>query len=451
MKKRLLYSAGIFLLATIVWGIVYIHFLIPVATGYSAKYLCSAVFVSNRKVTDVEAVDLHFSFIKYVRNEVNYGEKSVTSRFFWGRSKAIFREGFGSTLLRGVDEETLRQVKFPSHPVLKPDPDTLLWPMGNRMTGTMTGIDQGELDRISQKLIIGNGYNGNAFAFLVLHKGVPVAEKYKPGFNDKTRFPGWSIAKSFINALAGIMMMDGKWDIHMKAPILEWQKDHRKEITVNDLLQMQSGLKWNEDYGKRSDVTLMLYDQNDFARYAMDQPLDFPPGTKWYYSSGSTNIISYLMRKQFRDDREYYLFPSNRLFNKTGMADAVMEVDPKGTFAGSSYIFATARDFARFGLLYLQDGIFNGERILPPGWVQYTTTPAKYSNGNYGASFWLNRGKMYPSAPLNMFFCVGHDGQRIFILPSQELIVVVLGYSPKPDGVMNFDDLLKDILGSLKK
>ena len=131
------------------------------------------------------------------------------------------------------------------------------------------------------------------------------------------------------------------------------------------------------------------------------------------------------------------------------MPDAVFETDPTGTFVGSSYLYATARDYARFALLYQNDGVFDGERILPEGWVDYTTTEASASNGQYGSFFWLNKAKSLPSAPEDMYMCVGHDGQRIFILPTQQLIVIVLGYSPKTNGGMDFDTLLKDILATL--
>ena len=136
-----------------------------------------------------------------------------------------------------------------------------------------------------------------------------------------------------------------------------------------------------------------------------------------------------------------------RLFYRIGITDAVFEVDPSGTMVGSSYLYMTARDYARFALLYLQDGIFNGERILPEGWVEYTTSPAQASNGGYGAFFWLNGNGEVPSAPEDTYMCIGHDGQRIFILPSQELVVVVLGYSPS--GSMNFDALMSDILETI--
>ena len=446
---RILWSITAILLTGLVYGVFYINSLLPIITGYPAKYLCSAVFVSNRVQADVEALDLHFSFIKYTKNEVNYQDSSVTSQFLWGKSKAIYRKGFGCTLLRGIDEETLRKIIFPSSAIANNNQDTIAWPIGNIVRDSITGIDKLKLAQVTRKLMVDNDYNGNAFAFMVVHKGIPVAESYKPQFDAKTRFLSWSMAKSFTNALAGIMVKDGKLDIMKPANIPEWQNDDRKKITINNLMLMQSGLRWNEDYGNRSDVTVMLYCENDFARFTYDQQLQYPAGSKWYYSSGSVNIINHLMRKNMNNDAEYYSFANTRLFNKIGMPDVVFEVDAAGNQVGSSYIYATARDYARFGLLYLQDGIFRGERILPEGWVKYTTTPASDSKGGYGSLFWLNRAKYYPSAPEDMYSCNGHDGQRIFIIPSKELVVVVLGYSPKPDHLMNFDALLGDILKTI--
>ncbi len=132
------------------------------------------------------------------------------------------------------------------------------------------------------------------------------------------------------------------------------------------------------------------------------------------------------------------------------MPDAVFEVDPSGTLVGSSYLYATARDYARFGLLYQNDGVFNGERILPEGWVRYCTNAVPSSNGAYGSLFWLNQGKRLPSVPEDTYSCEGHDGQGIYIIPSKQLVVVVLGYSPRSGGGMDFDRLLKDILSTLR-
>ena len=448
-KKRVLYGISTILGAAIIGAAIYLNTLLPIITGYAAKNLCSAVFVSKRDPLDVEAVDLNFSFIKFTKNSVNYGEKSVVSHFLWGKSKAIYRDGFGVTLLRDVPETEIRQKKYPVLGGPGYSQDTIKWPLGDIIPNTSTGINLIKLSEISKKLITDNAYNGDAFAFMVIHKGVPVAEAYKPQFNKETKFLSWSMAKSFVNAMVGILVKDGKLDIYKPAGIEDWNKDERARITLNDLMQMQSGLQWNEDYGNRSDVTLMLHCESDMSRFAFDKPMAYPAGTKWYYSSGTTNIVSYLIRRQFANDSLYYSFANSRLFNKIGMSDAVFEVDPTGTRVGSSYLYATARDYARFALLYQNDGVFNGERILPEGWVKYCTSVASASNGAYGSFFWLNKGKELPSAPEDMYMCVGHDGQRIFIMPSQELIVVILGYSSTSKGGMDFDTLLKDILNTL--
>ena len=448
--RIILWTLAAILLGIIAYGVMFINSMLPIITGYPAKYLCSAVFITNRQQADVEALDLNFSFIRYTHNQVNYQDSSVTSSFLWGKSKAIYRKGFGSTLIRGTDEAALRKIKFPSCEPASFDPDTILWPLGNRIPDTITGIDKGKLQEITKRLMEDNGYNGNAFAFMVVHKGIPVAESYKPSFNSKTRFQSWSMAKSFTNALVGTMVREGKLDILKPVDLPQWQNDERREITIHHLMQMQSGLQWNEDYGSRSDVTVMLYGEPDFARYAFERPLLHPVGEKWYYSSGSVNVINYLMRKYIGNDTAYYAYAYKSFFCKMGITSAVFEVDASGTEVGSSYIYATARDYARFGLLYLQDGMFNNERILPQGWVNYTTTPGSANKGEYGALFWLNRANFYPSVPKDMYSCNGHDGQRIFIIPSKELVVVVLGYSPKPDRVMDFNSLLGDIVATIK-
>ncbi len=450
MKKRRIINGILLLLAVIlIGGILYLNSLMPIITGYASKNLCSDVFVSGRKPADVEAIDLNFSFIRYTRNDVNFTDSSVVSHFLWSSSKAVYRKGFGATLLRGITEAELKKKKFPSGTAPSYSQDSIVWPLGNVIPDTTTGIDKNKLGEISKQLIDENAYNGNAFAFIVLHKGIPVAEAYKPQFTSRTRFLSWSMAKSFTNAMVGILVKEGKMDVDDPAGIGEWQKDDRSIITLNNLLQMQSGLKWNEDYGARSDVTVMLHEAKSMAEYAYDKPLDHDPGTYWSYSSGTANIVSYLIRKQFPDDSSYYSFSRTEFFNKIGIPDAVFEVDPSGTMVGSSYLYATARDYARFGLLFLNDGVFNGQRILPEGWVKYTTTPASASGNAYGAFFWLNRDKKFPSAPENMYMCEGHDGQQIFILPNQQLVIVVLGYSPQPVG-MDCDRLLKDILSTLE-
>jgi hypothetical protein len=450
MKKKVAISFSVLLLTGLIWGGFYINSLLPIVTGYAAKNLSSAVFISGRNAEDVEALDLNFSLIRFASNEVDTINKRVTSRFLWGKSVAIYREGFGCTLLRDVEEDALRSLQFPEMPPLTYNQDTTLWPLGNVIPDSITGIDRKQLQQVASDLVDKAAYGGHAFSFMVVHKGIPVVEKYNKGINASTRLLSWSMAKSFTSALAGIMEMDGKWDIHTPVDIPEWQNDNRRNITVNNLLQMQSGLKFNEDYGNRSDVTVMLHCEADLAKFAYNKPLEYEPGTFWYYSSGSTNIVNHLMRIAFNNDDEYYRFATTRLFNKIGMPDAVFEVDASGTQVGSSYIYATTRDYARFALLYLNDGVFNGERILPEAWVDYARTIVPNTKGAYGAGFWLNYMNDLPSAPTSMYRCQGHNGQRIFLFPDQELAIIVLGYSPKKTNDMDFDRLIGDVLKSVE-
>ena len=447
--RKILYGLFIIILLALLGGGISLNSLMPIITGYAAKNLGSGIFVSGRDQKELESTDLNFSFIKYVKNNVDFKDSTVTSRFLWGKSEAVYRNGFGVTLLRHIDEKSLLKVRFPLYAEARYNQDNMPWPMGNIIPDTVTGIDKKALAAVSERLIKDNAYNGDAFAFVVLYKGIPVAEAYKPQFSSKTRFISWSMAKSFTNALVGILVREGRMDINRPADIEEWKNDDRSKITLNNLMQMQSGLKWNEDYGTRSDVTVMLHCEKDMSRYTYDKPLEYPAGTHWYYSSGTTNIVNYLIRRTFDSDTAYYAFTRRELFNKAGMPDVVFETDPAGTFVGSSYLYATARDYARFGLLYLNDGVFNGTRILPEGWVAYSRAEASDSKGRYGAFFWLNKSHAFPSAPEDMFMCEGHDGQMIFIIPSRQLVVVVLGYSPSDKGGMHFDMLLKDILDTL--
>lgn len=448
-KRTVKISVLVIATAAILAIVLYLNSLMPIITGYAAKHLCSDVFISGRDPREVESLDLNFSFIKYDKNKVDYDERSVTSRFLWGRSKAIYREGFGVTLVRDVNEDDLRKMRYPAGTDPGYSRDTIKWPLGDIIPDSATGINLQKLQEIAKNVIDSNAYNSHIFAFLVTHKGIPVIEAYKPQFDRNTRFVSWSMAKSFTNALVGIMVKKGMLDINKPAGLGVWENDARSQITVNDLLHMQSGLEWNEDYGNRSDVTVMLHCKSDMGLYAIGQKLKYQPGTHWYYSSGTTNIVSRIIRSKFANDSLYYSFADRELFNRIGMPDAVFEIDAAGTYVGSSYLWATARDYARFAYLFMHDGVFNNERILPEGWVKYSTTPASASDGGYGAFFWLNQGGKIAGAPKDMYRCDGHDGQHIFMFPSQDLAVVILGYSPSSTGGIDLSKLLGDILETL--
>ena len=434
-KKTLLFVLAL-LAAAILGGCLYLNSLMPIITGYAAKNLASDVFVSGREPSDVESLDLNFSFIKFTRNKVDRENRTVTSRFLWSKSTALCRDGYGVTLLRGRDASKLREETFP----LPPETDSVP-PLAAGDSALAA-----RLEPIAKALVDERAYNGTPFAFVVLHKGGIVAERYRSGITADTPLLSWSMAKSFTNALVGVMVRDSLLDIYAPLDIPEWQNDSRKAITLNDLMQMQSGLAWNEDYGNRSDVNLMLHREQDMGLFAQSKELMNEPGTHWYYSSGSSNIVMRYLRGRFPSDTTFLTYLREQFFGPTGIRNPRFEPDMSGTPVGSSYLYVTARDYARFGQLYLDDGCAGGKRILAENWVAYTTDVASCSEGRYGAFFWLNRSKTYPDAPEDMFECRGHDGQEIFILPTEQLVVVILGYSPKPDRVIDFNGLLKDIL-----
>lgn len=438
-KKTILRIVLAVLAAAILGGCLYLNSLLPIITGYAAKNLASDVFVSGREPADVEALDLHFSFIKFTRNKVDFENKTVTSRFLWGKSVAAYRDGYGVTLLRGKKAAELQAQKYPLAPEAE-GPDCLE-PGDSALTARLAPI--------AKALVDDHAYNGTPFAFVVLHEGKVVAERYREGITARTRLLSWSMAKSFTNALAGVVAGDGMVDIYAPTGIPEWQGDERAAITLNDLMQMQSGLEWNEDYGNRSDVNLMLHREKDMGLFALKKPLEHKPGTFWYYSSGSTNIVMRYLRGKFASDKEFLTYYRERLFAPLGIRNAVFEPDMSGTPVGSSYLYITAREFASLGQLFLDDGVFQGRRILPEGWVDYSVTPASDSKDGYGAFFWLNKDKFWPDIPEDMFNCQGHDGQEVFIIPSKDLVVVVLGYSPKPDRVIDWNALVRDIIDQL--
>ena len=431
-KNKFKIIVGVVLLLALSGGAVYLNSLMPVITGYAAKNLASAVFVSGREAKDVEALDLDFSLIRFTSNTVDYEHKTVTSRFLWGESTAAYRKGYGVTLLRG----TLDDKPFP----LPPDTTTVRpLPRGDSAFSV-------RLMPIAKSLVDERAYGGHPFAFMVLHQGGVVGERYDKGIGADTKLLSWSMAKSFANALVGIMVKDSLVDIHQPMSIPEWKGDDRKAITLHDLLQMQSGLEWNEGYGSRTDVNVMLHCEQDMGLFAINKPLEHKPGTHWKYSSGTTTIVMRYLKGLFAGEKEFLGYVRSRLFAPLGIRDAVFEEDMSGTPVGSSYLYITTRDFARFGQLYLEEGKVGDVSILPEGWVDYTHTPASDSQGRYGAFFWLNKSRTYEDVPEEMYWCDGHDGQRIFIIPSRQLVVVVLGYSPKPDNVVDFNALLRDIL-----
>jgi CubicO group peptidase (beta-lactamase class C family) len=259
------------------------------------------------------------------------------------------------------------------------------------------------------------------------------------------------------NALVGTLVREGRLTLAAPVSAPEWRErdDPRAAITLDHLLRMESGLHVDEGVTSvDSDAMRMLFGSGDVAAFAASRKLEAPPGTVYRYSNATTNIIARTLRSAMRDDAEYLAFPRRALFDRVGMASAVMETDAAGNFVGSSYLLATARDWARFGQLYLQDGVWNGERILPERWVAYTTTPAPADpQRHFGAHFWLAVPDHYAGTnrelPANAFHAVGHEGQFVTIVPARDTVIVRLGRT-RHRGAWDHAAFVRDVLGALE-
>ncbi len=449
MKRKFIIISVIVILLAGLLSLIYRR--LPIISGFAAKDLCSNIFVANREADSIKANDIDFVPVSWAKSVIDYKNKTVTSTIFGlSEQKAVYREGCGCTLLGNGTEEELKSHPFHQFPASPENPDTILWPFGNMLTDTVfQEIDQQKLQMAVDSAFdfpYGKKYK-KTLSVIVLYKGQVVAEKYAPGINENTPLLGWSMNKTIANALVGILVKQGKLDVHAPVDIPEWQSNERKLLTLNYLLQMESGLKWRENYFDRSDATKLLYMEKDVYGYAISKKLQYKPGTHWEYSSGTSNIISGIIRNTLGNDSLYHIFPRKALFNKIGMTSAILETDVVGTFVSSSYGFATTRDWARFGLLYLNKGKWNGEQIFPDGWVQYSVTPNNSSKGWYGAQIWLNKGKRFPDVPDDAYGFHGFQGQRVIVIPSKDLVAVRMGLSSQ-----NFDTnrFLKDLIASIE-
>jgi CubicO group peptidase (beta-lactamase class C family) len=282
----------------------------------------------------------------------------------------------------------------------------------------------------------------------VIYKDRIIAEKYENGFSKNTKFLGWSMTKSITATYFGILQKEGKININEPVGLPEWAKDERSKITLRHLIQMNSGLEWEEDYGKISDVTEMLFLAEDMPKVQLEKPAAFAPNTHWNYSSGTTNLLSGILRKQFATHQEYLDFWYSSLIDKIGMHSMLIEPDMAGNYVGSSYGWATTRDWAKFGLLYLHEGNWNGEQIFDKSWAKYVATPTPTSNGSYGGHFWLNAGGKYPDVPKDMYYASGYQGQKVIIIPSKEMIIVRFGLTEDED--FDFNGMIRDVISSIK-
>jgi CubicO group peptidase (beta-lactamase class C family) len=420
------------LAAGVVW---YLGPIAPIATGYAAKTVCSGYFVADRAVEDVQGDLPANPLVPLLRVQPDASEGTVRATLvgLWP-STAYFTPGAGCTL---ADE---RPDHLDGVPALDPLPADQPWPAGEGPAEVPDGVAADELEAAIELAFLEDDPDRrerNTRAVVVAKDGQLIAERYGDGFDADTPLLGWSMAKSVANAIVGRLVAAGQLARDDDQLLGVWADDDRADITVEHLLQMTDGLAFDEVYDPGTDATQMLFVPRNTGAFAAAKPLEASPGTRWSYSSGTTNILCDVAHQASGFGPE---LAHDLVFAPLGMTSAVMEPDASGGLVCSSFLYATARDWARFGQWFLQDGEWEGEPLLPDGWVRWSTTPVQLETENpYGAQWWLNEGPdgelRMPGVPADAYWASGNEGQQVVIVPSEDLVVVRLGFSGAFSGI----------------
>jgi CubicO group peptidase (beta-lactamase class C family) len=431
---------------------------IRVATGFVAHNVCSKSFVSGLDPQTVFTETADRAGIRQLRWGLGYhldrgGQTVDASLAGMFGSHAAFHEGLGCVLSHGPREPYL----------LRSDIDALKTPKTAPLLAEIAGSAVVEPSASGLTAALDHAFEEPAAppfrrtkAVVVVRDGSVIAERYADGVGIDTPLLGFSMTKSVINALIGILTQQGLVTPSMPAPIPEWRaaSDPRHEIEVEHLMRMTTGLALDETNSGFDPSSQMVYLHDDMAGFAANAAMIAPPGTRWAYSSPTTQLLARIIRDAVGGPEQTLAFAWRELFNPLGMRNVTLEFDGAGTLQGSSYMLASARDWARFGLLYLNDGVIGGHRILHADWVDMSA--AATLDTDYGAGFWTNRsehehakGRVRLGIPRDAFFASGDLGQRIVIIPSQRLVIVRLGDSVDPAGdIRGLGRLVKEVIAA---
>lgn len=368
-------------------------------------------------------------------------------------SRAAYHPGLGCLVDQGV--------RPPAVPVLAPaPPSNPPLPIGRDIVTPANPALAAALDRAFVEAP--TGPRRNTHAVVVIKNSRVIAERYAPGYGPTTPLNGWSMTKSTTNALLGMLAQRGAIDMNAPAPVAAWSTpgDPRSRITPDDLLRMRSGLglgqsltsSWRSIFDIAAQATFAVPDMAGEAEAAR---LQVPPGARWRYADGNTSILARIIADKVGGPAAIQAFARRELFDRLGMGPVVLETDATGTPIGATHMWASARDWGRLGLLFANDGVVGGERLLPAGWVDYSArlTPGSEDFG-YGAGFWTDRGQprahaFRPHLPSDAFMARGHHGQYVIIIPSQRLVVVRMGdaYTPRED-MPGVDRLVGEVIAA---
>jgi CubicO group peptidase (beta-lactamase class C family) len=430
---------------------------IRVATSTVADTVCAKTFVSGLDPKAVFAETMDRPGIRRFRALMRYRldrtartvDASVMGLL---ASRAAFHEDQGCVLLHGSKEpyllkSDLEALKVPKNPPLLPEiagPD-IVEPPGPALRAALDHAFEEPAEPPFRR----------TKAVVVVHEGRVIAERYADGVGFETQLLGFFMTKSVVNAMLGILTQQGRISPSLPAPIPEWHgpNDPRREIEVEHLMRMTAGLALNET-NTGFDPSNQMYLHDDMAGFAATARMIAPPGTRWHYSSATTQLLARIVRDAVGGPEQTLAFAWRELFNPLGMRNVTLEFDGAGTLQGATNMLASARDWARFGLLYLNDGVVGGKRILHEDWVDFSA--AATLDTDYGAGFWTNRseheyarGRVRLGIPRDAFFASGNLGQRIVILPTQHLVVVRLGDSVDPTGdIRGLGRLVKEAIAA---
>ncbi len=425
-----------------------------IAAGFRALFTCSAHFHAGRPLEDILRVELADTAALGLPAPVIDRERGLVQAadLEGNRRTAVYRHSMGCTLLaphqRVADSIRLPYVEFrPSAPL-----DRVPFPAGNLVVvnGGGTWSHGRQLRAISDATFDGESYGSGSLTtgLVVVAGGRILLEHYRPLFGPHSGYRTWSTAKTISAAVIGVAVAEGLLDIDEAAPIPEWQfgNDPRAAITLRQLLWMASGLA-----GEGRDTDAIYFGGQDVISAATTTPLEAAPGTRWKYANNDTLLLLRALRAAIDDDHAYLRYPYDKLLRRIGMFDTRMETDHAGNFIASSQVYTTARDLARFGLLLAKDGVWQGERVLPEGWVAFLTTPAPMRQSaaggwGYGAQVWLLND--VPGIPAGTFTTLGTKGQYVTVVPAHDLVIVRTGVDPAGARFAQ-DRLVADIVAEL--
>lgn len=435
--------------------------------GFATKLLASGVFVGDRDPEHFVADDLHAPH-GFEPSELDVtidrdaGRVTLTLPTGYSRT-AVCHPGLGCTLLPDGDNQ------FHFTPVeVTPDlppADEMPWPMGDRDAHhTPDNLDRDAIERALDFAFAEthHGHPQRARAMVVLHKGKIVGERYAPGWGPESKLVSWSMGKSITAAMIGQLVGEGEFSLDDPAPVPDWQQpdDPRAAITIRHLLNMSSGLAFNRVEGDAEPRHFTTWNDHNYIyfgavnvfEHSLSRPLEHEPNTVWRYRNCDPLTLGFLI-KQVAEQREeeYLTWPQRKLFDRIGIRNIVLEPDAWGNFVNTGFDHGSARDWARFGLLHLQDGIWQGERILPEGWVDTIRTPAPADpDRHYGGQFWLNAGGTHPDIPRDAYWCAGARGQTTMVIPSRDTVIVRLGHSLHSESHgLYLNDYVREVLASI--